>query len=43
VQQLASDIHPLIERFAATIDGPIHFVGHSMGGLLAKTGTAPRR
>jgi pimeloyl-ACP methyl ester carboxylesterase len=33
---LAEDIHPDIERFVQDIDGAIHFVGHSMGGLLAR-------
>jgi pimeloyl-ACP methyl ester carboxylesterase len=33
---LAEDIHRDIERFANGIDGAIHFVGHSMGGLLAR-------
>ena len=33
---LAEDIRPAIERFADGIDGSIHFVGHSMGGLLAR-------
>ncbi len=33
---LAEDIRPVIERFAEDIDGAIHFVGHSMGGLLAR-------
>jgi pimeloyl-ACP methyl ester carboxylesterase len=33
---LAEDIRPAIERFVADIDGSIHFVGHSMGGLLAR-------
>jgi pimeloyl-ACP methyl ester carboxylesterase len=43
LQHLASDIHPPIARFAATIDGPIHFVGHSMGGLLARVYLATYR
>jgi pimeloyl-ACP methyl ester carboxylesterase len=33
---LAEDIRPAIERFAEDIDGSLHFVGHSMGGLLAR-------
>jgi len=36
LEQLAEDIHPAIERFAGDIEGSIHFVGHSMGGLLAR-------
>jgi pimeloyl-ACP methyl ester carboxylesterase len=33
---LAADCHPAIADFAARHDGPIHLVGHSMGGLLAR-------
>jgi pimeloyl-ACP methyl ester carboxylesterase len=36
LEQLAEDIHPAIEAFAAGIEGSIHFVGHSIGGLLAR-------
>ncbi len=36
LEQLAEDIHPAIEGFAAGIEGSIHFVGHSMGGLLTR-------
>jgi pimeloyl-ACP methyl ester carboxylesterase len=36
LEQLAEDIDPAITRFAKSIDGPLHFVGHSMGGLLAR-------
>jgi len=36
LERLAEDIHPAIERFADSMDGSIHFVGHSMGGLLAR-------
>src|SRR5882757_5777960 len=36
LQQLAEDIHPAIQRFADTTEGSIHFVGHSMGGLLTR-------
>src|SRR5882672_7846746 len=36
LERLAEDIHPTIERFADSMDGSIHFVGHSMGGLLAR-------
>ena len=36
LQALAEDIHPAIQRFADTTEGSIHFVGHSMGGLLAR-------
>jgi pimeloyl-ACP methyl ester carboxylesterase len=36
LERLTEDIHPAIERFAATFEGSIHFVGHSMGGLLAR-------
>jgi pimeloyl-ACP methyl ester carboxylesterase len=36
LETLAEDIHPSIQRFADGIDGSVHFVGHSMGGLLAR-------
>ena len=36
LEALAEDIHPSIQRFADGIDGSVHFVGHSMGGLLAR-------
>jgi pimeloyl-ACP methyl ester carboxylesterase len=36
LQTLAEDIHPHIAGFAGKIDGPLHFVGHSMGGLLTR-------
>ena len=33
LEALAEDIHPAIQRFADRIDGSVHFVCHSMGGL----------
>jgi pimeloyl-ACP methyl ester carboxylesterase len=36
LQTLADDIHSIIERFVDSTEGSIHFVGHSMGGLLAR-------
>ena len=36
LEALAEDIHPSIQRFADGIDSSVHFVGHSMGGLLAR-------
>jgi pimeloyl-ACP methyl ester carboxylesterase len=36
LEALAEDIHPAIQRFADSIDTSVHFVGHSMGGLLAR-------
>ena len=36
LEALAEDIHPAIAGFANGIDGSVHFVCHSMGGLLAR-------
>jgi pimeloyl-ACP methyl ester carboxylesterase len=36
LEALANDIHPAIANFADDIEGSIHFVAHSMGGLLAR-------
>ena len=36
LERLAKDIHPAIQCFADGTEGSIHFVGHSMGGLLAR-------
>jgi pimeloyl-ACP methyl ester carboxylesterase len=43
LESLAEDIHPAIERFADSLEGSIHFVGHSMGGLLARVYLAKYR
>ncbi|MEH2518599.1 triacylglycerol esterase/lipase EstA (alpha/beta hydrolase family) [Bradyrhizobium sp. AZCC 1610] len=43
LEALAEDIHPSIQRFADGIDGSVHFVCHSMGGLLARVYTARYR
>ncbi|MGW1424933.1 esterase/lipase family protein [Bradyrhizobium manausense] len=39
---LADDIHPAIARFAER-DAPLHFVAHSMGGLVTRTYIAKHR
>jgi pimeloyl-ACP methyl ester carboxylesterase len=36
LETLADDIHPAITRFAGATPGLLHFVGHSMGGLVAR-------
>lgn len=36
LEALAEHIHPAIARFTADTEGQIHFVGHSMGALLAR-------
>ena len=36
LEALAEDIHPAIELFSSGLTGPVHFVCHSMGGLLAR-------
>ena len=43
LEALAEDIHPAIRPFADRIDGSIHFVCHSMGGLLARVYIAGHR
>jgi pimeloyl-ACP methyl ester carboxylesterase len=43
LEALAEDIHPAIQRFADRIDGSVHFVCHSMGGLLARVYMARHR
>jgi pimeloyl-ACP methyl ester carboxylesterase len=36
LEALVEDIHPAIELFADGVNGAVHFVCHSMGGLLAR-------
>jgi pimeloyl-ACP methyl ester carboxylesterase len=43
LEGLAEDIHPAIQPFADRIDGSVHFVCHSMGGLLARVYIARHR
>jgi pimeloyl-ACP methyl ester carboxylesterase len=43
LEPLADDLHEAIEGFAHGIEGSIHFVGHSMGGLLARVYIAKYR
>ena len=43
LEGLAEDIHPAIQPYADRIDGSVHFVCHSMGGLLARVYIARHR
>jgi len=43
LELLAEDIHPAIAEFAEATPGRLHFVGHSMGGLLARVYVASHR
>ncbi len=43
LEGLAEDIDPAIQQFADRVDGSIHFVCHSMGGLLARVYIARHR
>lgn len=43
LEALAEDIHPAIQHFADRINGSVHFVCHSMGGLLARVYIARHR
>lgn len=42
IAALADDIHPQVSRFAER-DAPLHFVAHSMGGLVARAYVAKYR
>lgn len=36
IAKLAEIIHPQIEAFSKTVEGRIHFIGYSMGGLIIR-------
>lgn len=36
LQELAEIIRPRVEKFASSVQGTLHFVGYSMGGLLIR-------
>ncbi|MGH6708816.1 MAG: esterase/lipase family protein [Bradyrhizobium sp.] len=36
LEALAEHIHPAVTKLATAVEGQLHFVGHSMGGLLAR-------
>jgi pimeloyl-ACP methyl ester carboxylesterase len=43
LEALVEEIHPAVARFTASLEGSVHFVGHSMGGLLARVYIATNR
>lgn len=43
LEALSETIHAPVGRFAATVPGAVHVVGHSMGGLLARVYLARHR